>query len=154
MLSARPSHQASFIEPCLPRSAKQPPAGPDWIHEIKHDGFRMMVRRDAAGVRLLTRNGIDWTTRFPAIADQARCVGASCSLHASATDFNPSVPSVRAANTKTRPDCPRLLTSSRPSSRQPSTTTVERTSSGKTDFDRRDRVLPLAPARVLQGAEG
>jgi hypothetical protein len=35
------------------------------IHEIKHDGFRMMVRRDAAGVRLLTRNSHDWTARFP-----------------------------------------------------------------------------------------
>ena len=43
----------------------------NWIHEIKHDGFRMMVRRDAAGVRLLTRNGIDWTTRFPLIAEAA-----------------------------------------------------------------------------------
>ena len=41
------------------------------VHEIKHDGFRMMVRRDAAGVRLLTRNGIDWTTRFPRIAEAA-----------------------------------------------------------------------------------
>ena len=41
------------------------------MHEIKHDGFRMMVRRDAAGVRLLTRNGIDWTTRFPLIAEAA-----------------------------------------------------------------------------------
>jgi ATP-dependent DNA ligase len=44
----------------------------NWIHEIKHDGFRMMVRRDAAGVRLLTRNGIDWTTRFPLIARKSR----------------------------------------------------------------------------------
>jgi len=34
------------------------------VHEIKHDGFRMLVRRDAAGVRLLTRNGHDWTQRY------------------------------------------------------------------------------------------
>ena len=46
-----------FIEPCLPRRADKPPAGRDWIHEIKHDGFRIMARRDAASVRLLTRNG-------------------------------------------------------------------------------------------------
>jgi len=39
--------------PAIP--AERPPTGPGWIHEIKHDGFRMMVRRDAAGVRLLTR---------------------------------------------------------------------------------------------------
>jgi bifunctional non-homologous end joining protein LigD len=37
------------------------------VHEIKHDGFRMMVRRDAARVRLLTRNGYDWSDRFPLI---------------------------------------------------------------------------------------
>jgi ATP-dependent DNA ligase len=41
------------------------------VYEIKHDGFRMMVRRDAAGVRLLTRNGIDWTTHFAFIAEAA-----------------------------------------------------------------------------------
>jgi ATP-dependent DNA ligase len=36
--------------------------------EIKLDGFRLLARRDAAGVRLLTRRGIDWTTRYPSIA--------------------------------------------------------------------------------------
>jgi hypothetical protein len=41
------------IEPCLPSPAKQPPAGPGWMHEIKHDGFRLMARRDARGVRLI-----------------------------------------------------------------------------------------------------
>ena len=41
------------------------------MHEIKHDGFRMMVHRDPAGVRLLTRNGHDWTGRFPLIAQAA-----------------------------------------------------------------------------------
>jgi len=50
-----------FIAPCLPSPAERPPSGPGWVHEIKHDGFRMMVRRDAAGVRLLTRNGHDWS---------------------------------------------------------------------------------------------
>ena len=60
-----------FIEPCLPTPAERPPSGPGWIHEIKHDGFRLMARRDAAGVRLLTRNGIDWSERFPLIAKAA-----------------------------------------------------------------------------------
>jgi hypothetical protein len=40
---------AGFIQPCLPSPAERPPTGPGWIHEIKHDGFRLMVRRDAAG---------------------------------------------------------------------------------------------------------
>jgi len=53
-----------FIEPCLPTTSKISPAGPMWIHEIKHDGYRLMVRRTAAGVRLLTRNGHDWSDRF------------------------------------------------------------------------------------------
>jgi bifunctional non-homologous end joining protein LigD len=54
-----------FIEPCLPSPAKVPPSGPDWIHEIKHDGFRIMARRDGGGVRLIARNGNDFTRRFP-----------------------------------------------------------------------------------------
>src|SRR5215467_16241486 len=62
---------SAFIEPCLPSPADCPPSGSGWIHEIKLDGFRMMVRRDPAGVRLLTRNGHDWTGRFPLIAEAA-----------------------------------------------------------------------------------
>jgi len=60
-----------FCEPCLPSPAEKPPAGAGWLHEIKHDGFRMLVRRDGAGTRLFTRNGHDWTGRFPLIARAA-----------------------------------------------------------------------------------
>jgi ATP-dependent DNA ligase len=57
----------------------KPPAGAGWLHEIKHDGFRMLVRRDKAGVRLFTRNGHDWTGRFPLIASAALSLkAASC----------------------------------------------------------------------------
>jgi bifunctional non-homologous end joining protein LigD len=62
---------SGFVEPCLPSTAPKPPSGPNWIHEIKHDGFRMMVRRDDGRIRLLTRNGHDWTGRFPLIAEAA-----------------------------------------------------------------------------------
>jgi ATP-dependent DNA ligase len=55
------------IEPCLPRPAKEPPAGADWLHEIKHDGFRILARRNAIGVRLFTRNGYNFADRFPMI---------------------------------------------------------------------------------------
>ena len=48
---------ASFIEPCLPSPAPNPPAGLNWIHEVKHDGFRLMARRDPVGIRLITRRG-------------------------------------------------------------------------------------------------
>jgi hypothetical protein len=49
-----------LIEPCLPTHAAKPPSGPGSLHEIKHDGFRLMVRRDGVGARLSTRNGHDW----------------------------------------------------------------------------------------------
>jgi bifunctional non-homologous end joining protein LigD len=57
----------TFIEPCLPSTAERPPSGPNWIHEIKHDGYRLMAWCNAAGVRLLTRRGHDWASRFPLI---------------------------------------------------------------------------------------
>ena len=66
MLPRRPTSKPCL--PCLPRSAKEPPSGPDWIHEIKHDGFRILAWREAARVRLYTRNGYDFTARFPKIA--------------------------------------------------------------------------------------
>jgi bifunctional non-homologous end joining protein LigD len=66
LLRLRP---AGFIEPCLPSPAVRPPSGSNWIHEIKHDGFRLMARRDPAGVRLLTRNGDDWALRYPLIVE-------------------------------------------------------------------------------------
>jgi bifunctional non-homologous end joining protein LigD len=68
LLRKRKTRLGDFIEPCLPSPANVPPSGPDWIHEIKHDGFRIMARRDAAGVRLITRNGNDFTRRFPLAA--------------------------------------------------------------------------------------
>jgi bifunctional non-homologous end joining protein LigD len=63
-----PAPKIGFIRPCLPSGATQPPTGTGWLHEIKQDGYRMMPRRDAGGVRLLTRKGHDWSDRYPAIA--------------------------------------------------------------------------------------
>jgi bifunctional non-homologous end joining protein LigD len=63
------SRRSGFIEPCLPSIADCPPSGPDWFHEIKHDGFRLLACRGAAGVRLLTRNGTDFTARYPLIVE-------------------------------------------------------------------------------------
>ena len=40
------------FEPCIPTQADRPPSGPGWIHEIKHDGYRLIARRDGAGVRV------------------------------------------------------------------------------------------------------
>jgi bifunctional non-homologous end joining protein LigD len=56
-----------FIEPCQPIGAAKPPSGTGWLHEIKLDGFRLMAQRHNVGARLLTRNGNDWTERYPSI---------------------------------------------------------------------------------------
>jgi bifunctional non-homologous end joining protein LigD len=61
--------RASFIEPRLPSPADKPPSGPNWIHEIKHDGYRLTARRDPVGIRLLTRNGHDWADRYSLIVE-------------------------------------------------------------------------------------
>jgi ATP-dependent DNA ligase len=57
-----------FVDPCIPTVAAKPPVGHDWVHEIKHDGYRLIVRRDGAGVCLFTRRGYDWADRYRAIA--------------------------------------------------------------------------------------
>jgi bifunctional non-homologous end joining protein LigD len=58
-----------FIEPCLPSPADRPPSGSNWIHEIKHDGYRLMALRDSVGIRLITRRGNDWSDRFPLVIE-------------------------------------------------------------------------------------
>ena len=68
MVLRRPS---GFIEPCQPSKVARPPSGPLWVHEIKHDGYRLMVRRDGSRVRCFTRSGHDWADRFRAILEAA-----------------------------------------------------------------------------------
>jgi ATP-dependent DNA ligase len=60
----RSGRAAGLIESCLRSAAKASPIGPDWLHEIKHYGFRILALRDAKGVRLYTRNGHDFANRF------------------------------------------------------------------------------------------
>lgn len=55
--------------PCLPRKALTPPSGPDWLHEIKHDCFRILARKDGPHVQLFTRNGYNFADRYPLIVD-------------------------------------------------------------------------------------
>jgi bifunctional non-homologous end joining protein LigD len=62
---------AGFLIPAQPVLASKPPSGAGLVHEIKHDGYRMIVHRDGAAVRLYSRNANDWTARLRAIADGA-----------------------------------------------------------------------------------
>src|SRR6478752_3859014 len=61
----------SPFEPCIPSRGIKVPDQPEWIHEIKHDGYRLIVQRDGKRVRLWTRNGHDWSDRFPLISEAA-----------------------------------------------------------------------------------
>src|SRR5262245_14723870 len=60
-----------FIRPCLASPATEVPTGPQWAYEIKHDGYRFIVRKDGNRVFAFTRNGHDWTSRVPGIAEAA-----------------------------------------------------------------------------------
>jgi DNA ligase D-like protein (predicted ligase) len=65
-----------FIEPQLASPVDQPPEGKHWIHEIKHDGYRSQLVIDCGQVRVFSRNGYDWTDRYPGIvraAARLRC---------------------------------------------------------------------------------
>src|ERR1700726_3462006 len=65
-----------FIAPCLPTPANQCKSGPAWVHEIKHDGYRMIARRTDDRVRLYTRRGFNWADRYPRIIDALRSIRA------------------------------------------------------------------------------
>ena len=58
-----------FVPPCLPTKAPHPPTGELWLHEIKHDGFRVIARKDGGHIRLYSRAGNDLTDRFPLIVE-------------------------------------------------------------------------------------
>src|SRR5579859_8150356 len=60
-----------FIVPAQPVERDRPPASADWVHEIKHDGYRLLVRREGERVRLWTRNAVDLTDRLPLITSAA-----------------------------------------------------------------------------------
>jgi ATP-dependent DNA ligase len=57
-----------WIKPQLAKLVEMAPDGPDWLHEIKFDGYRMHARLDAGRAQILTRRGNDWTDKYPAIA--------------------------------------------------------------------------------------
>ena len=59
------------FEFCVPTKSTVVPAGPDWLHEVKYDGYRLRLERDGDRVRLITRNGYDWTKRYPWIVETA-----------------------------------------------------------------------------------
>jgi bifunctional non-homologous end joining protein LigD len=69
MLSRPRTLPSGFIPPCLPTKAPRPPSGAMWLHEIKHDGFRVIARKDGGRVKLYSRPGNDLTWRFSLIVE-------------------------------------------------------------------------------------
>ena len=63
------SLSAGFIAPCLPTKTDKLPSGSEWLHEIKHDGFRIIARKNGERVRLYSRACNDLTRRYPLIVD-------------------------------------------------------------------------------------
>jgi ATP-dependent DNA ligase len=66
----------NWVKPQLTKLVGEPPDGPEWLHEIKYDGYRMHARLDRGAVRLLTRTGLDWTHKYPAIASAVSSLAA------------------------------------------------------------------------------
>jgi bifunctional non-homologous end joining protein LigD len=62
------------FEFCIPTVGTKVPAAPDWLHEIKYDGYRLRLERNSDRVRLMTKGGFDWTKRYPWITEAARKV--------------------------------------------------------------------------------
>ena len=60
---------AGFIKPCQPSLSDKPPSGPAWLHEIKHDGYRIIACKSGDRVRLWSRNGRDWSREFLAVPE-------------------------------------------------------------------------------------
>jgi bifunctional non-homologous end joining protein LigD len=60
------------FEPCVPSRGTKVPTGQDWLHEVKYEGYRLIVQRDGKHVRLFSRNGHYWTDRYPLIVELAR----------------------------------------------------------------------------------
>jgi hypothetical protein len=68
------SRPRGFIAPCLPTKAPHPPSGEEWLHEIKHDGFRVIARKVGSRVKLYCRPGNDLTYRFSADLRPRSCI--------------------------------------------------------------------------------
>jgi bifunctional non-homologous end joining protein LigD len=77
---ARHAALPAFVAPCLATLADKVPQSDNWIHEIKFDGYRLQARLDNGKVKLLTRRGLDWTRKFPAIAEAIATLPAKAAL--------------------------------------------------------------------------
>jgi hypothetical protein len=78
--SAPKNHPLGFVPPCIPTQV-----GPQWVHEIKHDGYRLIVCRRGGRARLFTRRGYDWFDRYPLIRAAAEALPSYSSASSAAS---------------------------------------------------------------------
>ena len=72
---------SDFIEPCHAIRVPKAPSGPEWIHEIGRNGYRLQVRKDGESVQLFTNGGRDYSARFPLIRAAAQSLDVrTCSI--------------------------------------------------------------------------
>jgi bifunctional non-homologous end joining protein LigD len=76
----RRSAPFGFVRPCEPKLVDRPPAGPEWRHEIKHDGFRIIAWKRGDLVKIWSRRAADFTDRFQGIAEAVRGLNANKAL--------------------------------------------------------------------------
>jgi bifunctional non-homologous end joining protein LigD len=98
-----PARQPSTIESCIPTRAEKPPVGPQWIHEIKQNGYRLIALKRDDRVRLFTRRGFEWTERYPLIRGAVAALGTK-----SATIDGHAVHCVRTGTAMTSPGAHRV----------------------------------------------
>jgi ATP-dependent DNA ligase len=92
--AATPSEMPGFIKPQLATLKSKAPVGPQWLHEIKFDGYRVQIHLNKGKRKVYTRNGLDWTKRFSVIAGaldipgQAIIDGEVVVIHEGRTNFS------------------------------------------------------------------
>jgi bifunctional non-homologous end joining protein LigD len=69
-----------FARPCEPALVDRPPVGPGWLHEVKHDGFRIVALKQGDRIQVWSRRGVDFTSRFSRIAEAVRSLPADEAL--------------------------------------------------------------------------
>ena len=69
-----------FIQPCSPIPATSVPTGEGWLHELKLEGYRLQVIKDAPTVRLYNRRGDDWGKRLAALAEALQAIPAQSAI--------------------------------------------------------------------------
>lgn len=139
--AGRGPEELAFVPPCLAKAVSEPPAGAGWVHEIKHDGYRVQAHVVDGTARLLTRKGLDWTEKFGPVADEF----ASLPVAAAILDCEAIVADARGAS-----DFPALVAAVNGETAKGA---IECVAFDLLHLDGRDlRALPLCERKELLGA--